>query len=83
MTFSIKSFTLFLFNKELMEMNLSNEDGTWPNETAANYIGVTGPTMRVWVHQRRVPFVRVGRLVRFRKCDLDEWLDSHAVEPTA
>jgi len=52
---------------------------TWGFEEAAAYLGCTPGTLRVWVSKRRVPFVRVGRLVRFRKRDFDAWLDSNAV----
>ena len=51
----------------------------WPNEEAAEYLGCTPDTLKVWVSKRRVPFVRVGRLVRFRKADLDAWLEDNAV----
>ena len=32
-------------------------------------------TLRAWVFQRRIPCVRVGRLVRFRLTDLEKWLN--------
>ena len=51
----------------------------WDNDEAAGYIGVTPATLRVWVSRRRVPFVRVGRLVKFRKSDLDSWMDKNSV----
>jgi excisionase family DNA binding protein len=55
---------------------------TWTNDEAARYIGVTPATLRVWVSRRRVPFVRVGRLVRFRRSDLDKYLDRNLVSPS-
>ncbi|MDA0711265.1 MAG: helix-turn-helix domain-containing protein [bacterium] len=58
-------------------MNSNTEGATWNNDTAAAYLGCTPGTLRVWVSKRRVPFVRVGRLVRFRKSDLDKWLDKN------
>lgn len=54
-------------------------DGVLTNEQAAAYIGCTPGTLRVWVSKRRIPFVRVGRLIRFRKTDLDDYLDKNAV----
>jgi excisionase family DNA binding protein len=30
-------------------------------------------TLRAWVFQKRIPFVRLGRLVRFRESDLEDW----------
>jgi excisionase family DNA binding protein len=54
---------------------------TWGFKETSAYLGCTEGTLRVWTSKRKVPFVRVGRLVRFRKQDLDAWLDSNAVEP--
>ena len=54
-------------------------DRIWTNDEAAAYIGCTADTLRVWTSKRRIPFVKVGRLTRFRKADLDRWLDSRTV----
>ena len=60
-----------------------DERRNWANEEAAEYLGTTPDTLRVWVSKRRVPFVRVGRLVRFRKKDLDQWLEKNFVPAEA
>ncbi len=54
---------------------------TWSNDEAADYIGCTPDTLRVWVSKRKVPFTKVGRLTRFRQEDLDEWLAGRTVRP--
>ena len=48
-----------------------------PKETAC-YIGVTEKTLAVWRCTRRypIPFIKVGRLVKYRKSALDIFLDS-------
>ena len=56
-------------------------EGTWGNDEAANYVGCTPDTMRVWVSKRKIPFVKVNRLARFRKSDLDDWLEANVVSP--
>lgn len=45
---------------------------------AAVYIGVTGNTLSVWrcVGRYKIPYIKVGRLVRYRQSDLDAWLES-------
>ena len=55
------------------------EERTWGNDEAARYLGCTSQTLRVWVSKRRVPFVKVNRLTRFLKRDLDLWLENHKV----
>jgi excisionase family DNA binding protein len=41
---------------------------------AADYIGIKEETLRRWVAAQRVPFVRLNRLLRFRRSALDKWL---------
>ena len=48
-------------------------------EDAATRLGTSKRHIRHLVTTRRIPFTRVGRLIRFRTTDLDRWLDEHAV----
>jgi len=45
---------------------------------AAEYLGVKVGTLAVWQSSRRyhLPVVKVGRLIRYLKSDLDQWLAS-------
>jgi len=47
-------------------------------EQAAEYLGVKEATLACWASTGRygLRVVRVGRLCRYRKSDLDEWLES-------
>ena len=53
--------------------------GTWGNDEAAAYLGCTPYTLRVWVSRRKVPHIKVGRLTRFLKKDLDAYLEQNRV----
>jgi len=46
-------------------------------DQAAAYLGVSVGTLAVWATTGRysLPVVKVGRLVRYRRTDLDAWLD--------
>jgi excisionase family DNA binding protein len=46
----------------------------------SEYLGVTINTLYSWVSQKKVPYVKVGRLVRFDVKKIDEWLESRSVE---
>jgi hypothetical protein len=49
-----------------------NEDFT--DEQAGPYIGVKPETLVAWRHRGQGPrYVKVGRLRRYRKADLDQW----------
>jgi excisionase family DNA binding protein len=46
---------------------------------AAQYLAVSVSTLYGWVHQRRLPFVKVGRALRFDKNDLDAFIEANRV----
>ncbi len=50
-------------------------------ERAANRLGVTDRWVRRAVYERRIPFVKIGRLVRFRPEDLDRYVAENLVQP--
>lgn len=41
---------------------------------AADYLRVKPRTVYQWVWRRRIPFLKAGATVRFRRTELDEWL---------
>jgi excisionase family DNA binding protein len=44
---------------------------------AAERLSTSVRHVRRLVQERRIPVVRVGRLVRFDPVDIDAWLDAH------
>ena len=56
-------------------------EGTLSNEQAAAYLGCTEGTLRVWTSQGRVPYCKVGRLTRFLREDLEEFVPAGRVVP--
>lgn len=45
---------------------------------AADFLTISPGTLSVWRSTQRynIPFVKVGRRVRYRQTDLDKWLES-------
>ena len=43
---------------------------------AAEYLGVSVGTLSVWrsVGRYQIPYLKVGRKIRYRQCDLEAWL---------
>jgi excisionase family DNA binding protein len=41
---------------------------------AAEYLGIRKNTLYEWILQRKIPYVKVGRLVKFREDELEAWL---------
>ena len=40
---------------------------------------VTEQTIRKWIFKRRIPFVKIGKVIRFRPSQIDKWIDSGAM----
>jgi excisionase family DNA binding protein len=40
----------------------------------ANYLGIKTSTLYLMVEEKRVPHYRIGRLIRFKKSEIDEWM---------
>ena len=47
---------------------------------ASEYLGISKLTLYGWVSARKVGFVKVGRLVKFKQEHLDRWIDQHTVK---
>jgi excisionase family DNA binding protein len=52
-------------------------------KSAAAYTGLSVHTVYTMVSQRRIPYVKVGRLVKFDLNMLDGWIKQHTVMPMA
>lgn len=48
---------------------------------AARYLAVSVSTLYGWVYQRRIPFVKVGRALRFEMDDLDNFVERNRTQP--
>ena len=47
---------------------------------AAQFLNVSENTIRMWIWQRRLPAVRLGRAVRLRRRDLEEIIERNREE---
>lgn len=51
---------------------------------AANHLGCSEGSLRLWRHQKRGPrYFRVGKLVRYRRADLELWIEANSVSPSS
>ena len=58
-------------------MNTRNPDLLDTGQAAA-YLAVSQNTLEIWRCTKRyaIPYVKIGRKVRYRRTDLDEWLEA-------
>ncbi|WP_082885697.1 MULTISPECIES: helix-turn-helix domain-containing protein [Methylomonas] len=54
------------------------KDAMLDNAAAAEYLGISTGTLDVWRSTKRyaIPFIKVGRLVKYRQSALDAFLES-------
>jgi len=54
---------------------------TLTTEQAAAYLGIAEQTLTNWRNNRRqqIPYLKLGKIVRYRREDLDAWLQSRLV----
>ena len=50
-------------------------------DTVAQALGITRRHVQRLVSERRIPFIKVGRFVRFDPASLNLWLERQRVEP--
>ena len=44
-------------------------------EEASDYLGIKKPTLYSWAKCGKIPHYRLNRLLRFKKGDLDRWIE--------
>ena len=49
-------------------------------DEASEYLGISKLTLYGWVSERKLGFIKVGRLVKFKQEHLDRWIDQHTVK---
>jgi excisionase family DNA binding protein len=47
----------------------------------ADLLEVQVSTVYDWVYRKRIPYVKLGRLIRFKKTELFRWVDSRQIRP--
>ena len=50
------------------------EDRLLSVEDVRLYLGVNRDTVYKWVNEKGLPALKIGRLWKFRKADVDEWI---------
>ena len=44
-------------------------------EKLAGHLGIAVKTVRKWVLQREIPYYKLGKVIRFRLSEIEEWID--------
>lgn len=55
----------------------------WDVQTLSAYLNIKPCTLYAWAAQGRIPCLKIHGLVRFRKDEIDQWLESFRERPKA
>ena len=58
-------------------MQLRSESGLITVQDAAKFLAVSTSTLYGWVYLRRIPFVKVGRALRFEVAELQKFVQAN------
>ena len=45
-------------------------------DEAAEYLGIKSVTLRKWIKEKKIPCHKIGKLWKFKKAEIDEWVQS-------
>jgi len=66
--------------KGIVSDQINKEKQLLNTEEASEFLGISRNTLYEWVLQRKIPFIKVGRLLKFRIEDLEAWLKRRTQE---
>ena len=61
---------------EVFRMTKNENDNYISIDEAAEYLGIKTVTIRNWIKKEMVPAHKVGKLWKFERSELDEWVKS-------
>ena len=55
------------------------DDKLFTNKEAAEYLGIKENTLTIWRNSRKydIPYIQVGRKIKYKKSDLDKFLNEN------
>lgn len=74
-TFTTKYAIIKVLRVEVLRLNNINEP--WiSTKDIAQHLGVTTTTIHKWIKTGNIPCSKVGKLWKFKKTEVDEWVKS-------
>ena len=62
----------------LMDVKGKMDDRWLSMEEICQYLGVTDDTVHNWIRKKNMPAVKLGRCWKFKKDQVDEWVESNS-----
>ena len=62
----------------LMDVKGKMDDRWLSMEEICQYLGVTDDTVHSWIRKKNMPAVKLGRCWKFKKDQVDEWVETNS-----
>lgn len=66
--------------KGIVSEQITKQKELLGTEETAEYLGISKNTLYEWIIQKKIPHFKVGRLVKFKREDLESWLKKKKME---
>ena len=61
-------------------MNIAVEKRFLNMDECSQYVGITKGTLYVWVCRRKIPYLKVGKLIKFDIRTIETWMNSKQIK---
>lgn len=77
----LKDFLISIVSeKAIVSEQITRQKELLSTTETAEFLGISKNTLYEWIIQKKIPHFKVGRLVKFKKEDLDAWLKKKKME---
>jgi len=66
--------------KGIVSGQITEQKELMGTEETAEYLGISRNTLYEWIVQRKIPHIKVGRLNKFKRTDIEKWLEKRIQE---
>lgn len=46
----------------------------------ADFLNIKVSTLYSWVNQKKIPYVKIGHVVRFKREEIEKWLEDRSIK---
>jgi excisionase family DNA binding protein len=77
----LKDFLISIVSeKGIVSEQITKQKELLSTEETAEFLGISKNTLYEWIVQKKIPHFKVGRLVKFKREDLENWLKKKKME---
>jgi len=66
--------------KSIVSDQITKQKQLLDSKEAAEFLGISKNTLYEWTSQKKIPYVKVGALLKFKRTDLERWLEKRTQE---